>query len=79
MLSVADPDYLHSFYNIFCDLELVIHWVGEHHIQEILHISVFLLRKDRRESHNCSISVCCECGHLGYKFYSNLVPIFGIG
>ena len=78
MFCVTDPDDLQSLQNLILNFELVVHWVGEHHVEEIFHVSIALFWVDVGQSHCSSVGVSCKCWHFSYQFNCYFIPDFGI-
>lgn len=75
---MADPDNLQSFNNFVSDIEAGGHRVGEHHVQEILHVTVLLLRVYDRQAHGGPVSVGGKSWHFCYQLYGKLLAIVGV-
>ena len=78
MISMANPNNLHSPYNYLGNLKLIRHGVRKHHIKKVLHIPIFLLGPDNRQPHRRPVRICRQCRHLGYHLNRKLVPVLHI-
>ncbi len=75
MICMTDPNHFQSSDNLICNFELISHWVWEHHVEKVLHVTIIFLGPNNRKSHRSSVSICCESGHLGDKLNGQLMPV----
>lgn len=75
---MADPDDLEGSDYLIGNVKTRGHWVGKHHVEEVLHVTVLLLGINDGQSHGGSIGVSGEGWHLGYELDCQFLSVIRI-